>query len=66
MLPLFVEMKSLKSEITAVVNEIFTIIWPMLPHIRDLRYVRRGVDIGLTQTNILNNFRRSNERLWPV
>jgi TRAP-type uncharacterized transport system substrate-binding protein len=23
----------------------------------------RGVDIGLTQTNILNNFRRSNERL---
>jgi uncharacterized protein len=31
-------------------------------NIRDVRYVR-GVDIGLTQTNILNNFRRSNERL---
>jgi uncharacterized protein len=31
-------------------------------NIRDVRYVR-GVDIGLTQTNILNNFRRSNEQL---
>jgi TRAP-type uncharacterized transport system substrate-binding protein len=31
-------------------------------NIRDVRYVR-GVDIGLTQTNILNNFRRSNERM---
>ena len=31
-------------------------------NIRDVRYVH-GVDIGLTQTNILNNFRRSNERL---
>jgi TRAP-type uncharacterized transport system substrate-binding protein len=31
-------------------------------NIRDVRYVR-GVDIGLTQTNILNSFRRSNERL---
>ncbi len=31
-------------------------------NIRDVRYVK-GVDIGLTQTNILNNFRRSNERL---
>src|SRR6267154_702050 len=30
--------------------------------IRDVRYLR-GVDIGLTQTNILNNFRRSNERM---
>jgi uncharacterized protein len=34
-------------------------------NIRDVRYVR-GVDIGLTQTNILNNFRRSNERLGQV
>jgi uncharacterized protein len=31
-------------------------------NIRDVRYVR-GVDIGLTQTNILNSFRRSNERM---
>jgi uncharacterized protein len=31
-------------------------------NIRDVRYVR-GIDIGLTQTNILNSFRRSNERL---
>jgi uncharacterized protein len=31
-------------------------------NIRDVRYLR-GVDIGLTQTNILNNFRRSNERM---
>ena len=34
-------------------------------NIRDVRYVR-GVDIGLTQTNVLNNFRRSNERLGQV
>jgi uncharacterized protein len=34
-------------------------------NLRDLRYVR-GVDIGLTQTNILNSFRRSNERLGQV
>jgi TRAP-type uncharacterized transport system substrate-binding protein len=34
-------------------------------NIRDVRYVR-GVDIGLTQTNILNNFRRSNERLGQI
>jgi uncharacterized protein len=31
-------------------------------NIRDVRFLR-GVDIGLTQTNILNNFRRSNERM---
>jgi TRAP-type uncharacterized transport system substrate-binding protein len=31
-------------------------------NIRDVRYVK-GIDIGLTQTNILNNFRRSNERM---
>src|SRR5215475_1047735 len=31
-------------------------------NIRDVRYLR-GIDIGLTQTNILNNFRRSNERM---
>lgn len=31
-------------------------------NIRDVRYVR-GIDIGLTQTNILNSFRRSNERV---
>jgi uncharacterized protein len=31
-------------------------------NIRDVRYVR-GIDIGLTQTNILNSFRRSNERM---
>ena len=31
-------------------------------NIRDVRYLR-GVDIGLTQTNILNDFRRSNERM---
>jgi TRAP-type uncharacterized transport system substrate-binding protein len=34
-------------------------------NIRDVRYLR-GVDIGLTQTNILNNFRRSNEKLGQV
>jgi uncharacterized protein len=34
-------------------------------NIRDVRYVR-GIDIGLTQTNILNSFRRSNERLGQV
>jgi TRAP-type uncharacterized transport system substrate-binding protein len=31
-------------------------------NIRDVRYLK-GVDIGLTQTNILNSFRRSNERM---
>jgi TRAP-type uncharacterized transport system substrate-binding protein len=31
-------------------------------NIRDVRYLR-GVDIGLTQTNILNSFRRSNEQM---
>jgi uncharacterized protein len=31
-------------------------------NIRDVRYLR-GVDIGLTQTNVLNDFRRSNERM---
>jgi uncharacterized protein len=31
-------------------------------NIRDVRYVK-GIDIGLTQTNILNSFRRSNERM---
>jgi TRAP-type uncharacterized transport system substrate-binding protein len=31
-------------------------------NIRDVRHVR-GIDIGLTQTGILNNFRRSNERM---
>jgi uncharacterized protein len=31
-------------------------------NIRDVRYLR-GVDIGLTQTSILNNYRRSNERM---
>jgi TRAP-type uncharacterized transport system substrate-binding protein len=31
-------------------------------NIRDVRYVK-GIDIGLTQTSILNNFRRSNESL---
>jgi TRAP-type uncharacterized transport system substrate-binding protein len=31
-------------------------------NIRDVRYLR-GIDIGLTQTSILNNFRRSNERM---
>jgi TRAP-type uncharacterized transport system substrate-binding protein len=31
-------------------------------NIRDVRYLK-GVDIGLTQTSILNNFRRSNERM---
>ncbi len=31
-------------------------------NIRDVRYLR-NVDIGLTQTSILNNFRRSNERM---
>jgi uncharacterized protein len=34
-------------------------------NIRDVRYVR-GIDIGLTQTSILNNFRRSNERMGQV
>jgi TRAP-type uncharacterized transport system substrate-binding protein len=34
-------------------------------NIRDVRYLR-GIDIGLTQTNILNNFRRSNERMGQV
>jgi uncharacterized protein len=34
-------------------------------NIRDVRYVR-GIDIGLTQTNILNSFRRSNERMGQV
>src|SRR6516165_4194587 len=34
-------------------------------NIRDVRYLR-GVDIGLTQTNILNSFRRSNERMGQV
>jgi uncharacterized protein len=34
-------------------------------NIRDVRYLR-GVDIGLTQTNILNNFRRSNQRMGQV
>src|SRR5882762_4100097 len=34
-------------------------------NIRDVRYVR-GIDIGLTQTSILNNFRRSNERLGQL
>ena len=34
-------------------------------NIRDVRYLR-GVDIGLTQTNILNSFRRSNERMGHV
>ncbi len=31
-------------------------------NIRDVRYVK-GIDIGLTQTSILNDFRRSNERM---
>jgi len=31
-------------------------------NIRDVRYLR-GVDIGLTQLNILNSFRRSNQRI---
>jgi len=31
-------------------------------NIRDVRYLK-GVDIGLTQTNILNSLRRSNERM---
>ena len=34
-------------------------------NIRDVRYLK-GVDIGLTQTSILNNFRRSNERMGQV
>jgi TRAP-type uncharacterized transport system substrate-binding protein len=34
-------------------------------NIRDVRFLR-GVDIGLTQTNILNNFRRSNERMGQL
>jgi uncharacterized protein len=31
-------------------------------NIRDVRYLK-GVDVGLTQTNILNSFRRSNESM---
>jgi uncharacterized protein len=31
-------------------------------NIRDVRYLK-GADVGLTQTSILNNFRRSNERM---
>src|ERR1700730_14409208 len=31
-------------------------------NIRDVRYLR-GIEMGLTQTNLLNNFRRSNERM---
>jgi uncharacterized protein len=31
-------------------------------NIRDVRYVK-GIDVGLTQTSILNNFRRSDERM---
>jgi uncharacterized protein len=31
-------------------------------NIRDVRYLK-GIDIGLTQTSILNSFRRSNERM---
>ena len=31
-------------------------------NIRDVRFLR-GIDIGLTQTSVLNNFRRSNEQL---
>jgi uncharacterized protein len=31
-------------------------------NIRDVRYVK-GIDVGLTQTGILNNFRRSNESM---
>jgi TRAP-type uncharacterized transport system substrate-binding protein len=31
-------------------------------NIRDVRYLR-GVDVGLTQTNILNSYRRTNERM---
>jgi uncharacterized protein len=34
-------------------------------NIRDVRYLR-GIDIGLTQTNILNSFRRSNERMGQI
>ncbi len=34
-------------------------------NIRDVRYLH-GVDIGLTQTNILNSFRRSNQRMGQV
>jgi uncharacterized protein len=34
-------------------------------NIRDVRYLR-GIDIGLTQTNILNTFRRSNQRMGQV
>src|SRR5216683_7346427 len=34
-------------------------------NIRDVRYLK-GIDIGLTQTSILNNFRRSNERMGQV
>jgi uncharacterized protein len=34
-------------------------------NIHDVRYLK-GVDIGLTQTNILNNFRRSNERMGQI
>jgi uncharacterized protein len=34
-------------------------------NIRDVLYLR-GVDIGLTQTSILNSFRRSNERMGQI
>jgi uncharacterized protein len=34
-------------------------------NIRDVRYLR-GVDIGLTQTNVLNSFHRSNERMGQI
>src|SRR5260370_41408671 len=34
-------------------------------NIRDVPSLR-GIDIGLTQSNILNNFRRSNERMGQV
>jgi uncharacterized protein len=34
-------------------------------NIRDVRYLK-GIDIGLTQTSVLNNFRRSNERMGQV
>jgi TRAP-type uncharacterized transport system substrate-binding protein len=34
-------------------------------NIRDVRYVK-GIDIGLTQTDVLNNLRRSNERMGQV
>jgi uncharacterized protein len=34
-------------------------------NIRDVRYLK-GIDIGLTQTSVLNNFRRSNERMGQI